>query len=272
MGHSAIESIAVRGTNIEVLRQGSGPSLLFLHPHLGLWKSQPFIDTLSEHFSVCAPSHPGFGASAVAASLTSVDDLSYFYLDLLEQWDARELLIVGASLGGWIALAIAVKDCRRIAHLVLLDSAGVHFGMPHEEDIADIFSMSEQEFASRAFSNAALGKKEYATMTDDELLLSARNREAAARYGWMPCLYDPRLKQKLHRVHSKTLVLWGDDDRITAVEYGRRLSSSLPHATFETIPSAGHFPHIEKPRETAQRIIAFAATERSGVSEELRPS
>jgi pimeloyl-ACP methyl ester carboxylesterase len=259
MGQPVIETVGVRGLNIEVVRHGSGPSLMFLHPHLGLWKSHPFIDALSESFSVCAPSHPGFGASAVSANITSVDDLSYFYLDLLEQWDARDVLLVGASLGGWIALAIAIKDCSRLANIVLIDSAGVHFGMPLDEDIADIFSMSEQEFASRAFSDAGVGKREFGTMTDAELLLSARNREAAARYGWMPCLYDPRLKQNLHRVHSNALVLWGENDRIASVDYGRQLSNALPQAVFESIPAAGHFPHIEKPRETAQRIITFAA-------------
>jgi pimeloyl-ACP methyl ester carboxylesterase len=54
-------------------------------------------------------------------------------------------------------------------------------------------------------------------------------------------------------------VLWGENDRIASVDYGRQLSNALPQAVFESIPAAGHFPHIEKPRETAQRIITFAA-------------
>lgn len=255
-----VQSTVVQGLSVEAVSRGAGPPLLFLHPHLGLWKAEPFIDALAKHFSVLAPSHPGFGNSNVNPSMTSVEDLAYFYLDLLDQWNLRSVTVVGSSLGGWIALALAIKDCHRIDKLVLLDSTGVHFGGADQEDIADVFSMSEQDFASRAFSDARLGKKDFASMTDAELLVSARNREAAARYAWMPPLYDPKLGQRLHRVRSPTLVLWGAQDRITAIDYGERLSAALPNAKFERIAQAGHFPHIERPDEVARRITAFGIT------------
>jgi pimeloyl-ACP methyl ester carboxylesterase len=260
MGQPTFETIEVRGLKIEILKKGSGPSLLFLHPHLGFWKSESFIEALAKRYSVIAPLHPGFGNSAVAPWLTTVDDLSYFYLDLLERLNLRDVTIVGASLGGWISLAVAIKDCERIDNLVLINSTGVHFRGAEEEDIGDIFSMSEQEFASRAFSQEAIGRKDYAAMTDGELLLSARNREAAARYAWMPCFYDPKLVQRLHRVRCRTLVLWGEDDRITSSGYGQRLGAALPNATYESISGAGHFPHIEKPAAAADRIFKFSSS------------
>ena len=70
----------------------------------------PVLDALARGGRVIAPSHPGFGASQLPKGMSTVDDLSYFYLDLLEQLDLDDVLVVGVGLGGWIAAEIAVKD------------------------------------------------------------------------------------------------------------------------------------------------------------------
>jgi len=55
--------------------------------------------------------------------MTTVDDLAYFYLDLLETLDLRDVVLVGVSFGGWLAAEIAVKSTERISHLVLADAS-----------------------------------------------------------------------------------------------------------------------------------------------------
>ena len=86
--------------------------MLFLHPHIGMHGAAAFVDALAQKSEVIAPSHPGFGRSAVTAEMTSVDDLSYYYLDLLDEFDLKGVTLVGASFGGWIAAAMAVKIGR----------------------------------------------------------------------------------------------------------------------------------------------------------------
>ena len=68
------------------------------------------LTELAKGGRVIAPSHPGFGTSQLPKGMTSVDDVSYFYLDLLEALDLHDVLVVGVGLGGWIAAEIAVKD------------------------------------------------------------------------------------------------------------------------------------------------------------------
>ncbi|MGY6126754.1 alpha/beta fold hydrolase (plasmid) [Paraburkholderia strydomiana] len=213
---------------------------------------------MSERFDVLAPSHPGFDHSAINADFDSVDDLAYFYLEFLEELDLSDVLIVGASFGGWIALEMAVKSTERIGKLVLIDSLGLKFGGPTEEDIADIFSMSDADFASLAFSDAQFAPRSGDELTDAELLTVATNREASARFGWLPCLYDPKLRQRLHRAKVHTLAIWGTDDRIAKPSYGRKLASALPRAEYTEIDDAGHFPHQERPAEVAQKVAAFS--------------
>src|SRR4051794_2853778 len=98
------------GTGIELVRRGAGRPLLFLHPHIGLHGAEALIRALASDAEVLAPSHPGFGASELPAHLTTVDDLAYFYLDVIEEMGLRDFTIVGASFGPWIALEMAIKN------------------------------------------------------------------------------------------------------------------------------------------------------------------
>jgi pimeloyl-ACP methyl ester carboxylesterase len=252
-----IGSLAVNGIRIEMIEQGHGRPVLFLHPEIGIAPAAPVLDRLAQRMRVLAPSHPGFGASEQPPSFTSVDDLAYFYLDLIEALDLRNTIVAGVSLGGWIAAAIAVKSCVRISHLVLANPVGIKAADRETREIADIFAMTEHEFAERAYFDPSAGKHDYRNMPEAEVLRVARNREATARYAWAPYMHDPKLRQRLHRIRVPTLLLWGMADRILSESYGRAYAAALAGARFEPIARAGHFPHIEQPEEFARAIFAF---------------
>ncbi len=61
----------------------------------------------------------------------------------------------------------------------------------------------------------------------------------------------------LSRVRHRTLLLWGDRDRIFPVAAGRRLAESLPHARLEILPRCGHVPPTERPVAFFRRVEAF---------------
>src|SRR5436309_13161898 len=103
----------IAGANVEILRRGKGRPVLFLHPHIGIHGSERFIELLAREARVIAPSHPGFGHSERPKGMSTVDDMSYFYLDLIEQLDLRDLVVVGASSGGRIAPRVATRHCER---------------------------------------------------------------------------------------------------------------------------------------------------------------
>jgi len=250
--------IMINGSRIELIDRGRGRPILFLHPHIGLDPCAPVLDLLADGGRLIAPSHPGFGHSERPAGVTTVDDLAYFYLDLMDALDLRDALVVGVSLGAWIAAAIAVKSTARMARLVLANPVGIKVGDRETRDILDIFAMQEGEFLDQAFADPAAGKRDYRAMTDDEVTVAARNREAAALYTWSPYMHDPKLKGRLHRIRIPTLVLWGSADRLVGEAYGRAFCAAVPGATFETLADAGHFSHIEQPKAFAARALAFA--------------
>jgi pimeloyl-ACP methyl ester carboxylesterase len=248
---------SINGIKIECVEKGRGRPLLFLHPGIGLDRNAPVLDRLAERARVIAPSHPGFGGSEQPPSFNSIDDLAYFYLDLLEELDLKDTAVVGVSIGAWIAAEMAVKSTARLSHLVLANAVGIKPGDRETRDIADIFAITEKEFNAIAYFDPKRAERDYSAMTDAELRLVARNREATARYAWSPYMHDPKLKRRLHRIRIPTLFLWGTGDRILSESYGRAYCAAIPGARFETIERAGHFAHVEQPDEFARRVFAF---------------
>jgi esterase/lipase len=107
----------MEGVAIEIAEQGGGPPLLLLHgghPSVRIGANDTIVELLSGDARVIAPTHPGFAAPA-PAHLTTVDDLAYLYLDLMDALDLHECTVVGLSLGGWIAAEMAVKSTARMS-------------------------------------------------------------------------------------------------------------------------------------------------------------
>ncbi len=256
-GQESAAALTVNGVRVEVVEKGHGRPLLFLHPGIGLDPKAPILDKLAERARVIAPSHPGFGGSEQPKAFTTVDDLAYFYLDLIDQLDLTDAVVVGVSLGAWIAAEIAIKSTARLSHLVLANAVGIKVGTRETRDIVDIFAITEPELNKLAYFDPTIAARDYPAMDEADVRVVARNREASARYGWSPYMHNPKLKGRLHRIRIPTLFLWGLADKILSEDYGRAYCAAIPGARFETIARAGHYPHIEQPDEFARRVFAF---------------
>ncbi|MGC1780075.1 MAG: alpha/beta hydrolase [Xanthobacteraceae bacterium] len=256
---TAAGSLVVAGTRIDLIERGAGPPLLFLHAENGIEPAAAAIGALALSAHVIAPTHPGFGRSELPAGMRTVDDLSYFYLDLLDHLDLRATIVVGVSLGAWIAAEIAVKSTARISRLVMANAVGVKVGDRETRDIADIFALTDKEYLDIVYADPQAGQRDYKALPDAEVLAVARAREATARFAWNPYFHNPRLKSRLHRINVPTLVLWGSHDRMLSEAYGRAYCAMIPGARFEPIDRAGHFPHQEQPKVFTERVLAFAA-------------
>ena len=255
---SEAQSVVVNGTRIDLIEHGAGRPLLFLHAENGIEPAAAAIDELARHAHVIAPTHPGYGRSELPKGMRSVDDLSYFYLDFLDQLDLRDLTVVGVSLGAWIAAQIAVKTTARLSRLVMANAVGVKVGERETRDIADIFALTEPEYLDIAYCDPNVGKRDYKALPDAEVLAAARAREATARFAWNPYFHNPRLKSRLHRIRIPTLFLWGSHDRMLSEAYGRAYCGMIAGARFEAIDRAGHFPDHEQPKIFAEKVLAFA--------------
>lgn len=251
-------TIEIGGVNIEMVRRSSsGRPLLFLHPGIGIAPDAPVLDRLAAGAQLIAPSHPGFGRSDQPPDMNTVDDLAYFYLDLLEALDFRDTILVGVSFGGWIAAEIAVKSTERIGHIVLADALGIKVSGRETADILDIFNAHPDDVARARWREPQRYAIDFDRMSDEEIARHARDRESLCLYGWHPYMHNPHLARWLHRIRVPTLVLWGAEDRIVAPAYGRAYAGLIPGARFAMIDGAGHHPEQEQPEAFAARLLAF---------------
>lgn len=251
--------VTISGIKTEILSRGRGRPLVFLHPEIGLSPKAPFLDHMAEGFRVVAPSLPGYGHTELPRGFSTVDDLAYFLLDLIEAQDLRDIVLVGAGIGGWVAAELATKTTERVGHLVLVNAAGIKTGDRLHRDMLDVFSLPQSELESLSYHDPAFARFDPKEASEDEVHVRLRNRESTVLFGWSPYMYNPKLAGRLHRIRVPTLVLWGASDRIAPAAYGRAYAERIPGARFELIENAGRFPHVEQPAALARQVGAFAA-------------
>jgi pimeloyl-ACP methyl ester carboxylesterase len=253
------EMMRFAGIEIEVRRGGTGPSLLLLHGGYGWWGWEPIHQRLAERFDVIAPSHPGFGRSPRVDGCDTIDDLAYFYLDLVNHLDTAPANVIGFGLGGWIAAEMAVRCPLALDRLVLVDSVGIKISGRETRDIADPFILNPDQQQAMLWHDPIKHQVPLPAPGLDPTLLEAmlRNQESALYYGWKPYMHNPKLRQRLHRISASTLAVWGEDDRIVAPDYGRAFADAIPGARFVSIPDAGHYPHREQVDPFVSAVVEF---------------
>jgi pimeloyl-ACP methyl ester carboxylesterase len=247
----------VHGIDLEVLRRGSGPPILVLHGFQNVDPRSPFVEQLARDAEIIAPSHPGFGASARPDGFETVYDLVRLYLGVIEALPYDKVSLLGLSFGGWLAAEIAVTCAHRLEKLVLVDALGIKISDRETPDILDVFNTSPDEVQWRSWHDPAKWAPDYNAMSDQEIIVRARNWDALCLYGWHPYMYNPQLKRWLGRIGVPTLVLWGESDRIVKPEYGRAMSALIPGARFAVIAGAGHHPEIERPEAFVAEVARF---------------
>jgi len=251
------ERLSVGDIELDVIRRGAGRPILLLHGMQNVNPQARFLDLLGQRAEIIAPSHPGFGHSARPADFDTVYDLVHLYLDVLDTLSYERMTLMGLSFGGWIAAELAVTCAHRIDRLVLVDALGIKISDRETPDILDVFNTSPQEVQRRSWHDPDIWSPDFDAMSDDELVMRARNWESLCRYGWHPYMYNPQLKRWLRRIAMPTLVLWGASDGIVQPSYGRAYSEFIPGSQFELIAQAGHHPEIEQPEVFAERVATF---------------
>lgn len=266
-------SLAIRDGqfDIDILEDGDGPPLLYLHGIGGLeWDA--FLERLASTHRVFAPRMPGFGDSTGSERLSDIHDLIYFYLDLLDALDLHDLPIVGHSLGGMVAAELAAVQPERFTSVILIAPLGLwdpahpvldFFSVPPAELAQAMYfdQESEQAKALAATPQARLPEVDPETEEGkaviDFYVERAKSMSTAAKYLWP--IPNKGLSKRLHRATQPTLLVWGDHDGICPPAYAADFTAILPNATLQLIPDAAHMVHVEQPAAVADLITGFAA-------------
>jgi pimeloyl-ACP methyl ester carboxylesterase len=230
-----------------------GTPFLLLHGGAGPASMQPFAALLAERpdTRVLAPIHPGFGPTARPAALDDVQGLAQLYATYLAELSLEDVVVIGNSVGGWVAAELALLAPERLSRVVLVDAVGVEAaGHP----VADLSGLSVPEIMALSFHDPAPFVRDPASLSDADRAALANNQTALAAYA--PQMTDPTLAARLAELQVPALVVWGESDGIVDVDYGRAYAEAIPGAGFEVLPNTGHVPQLENPKKLLSVIVA----------------
>ncbi|MFE2332808.1 alpha/beta fold hydrolase [Streptomyces coelicoflavus] len=248
---------------LPALQAGSPASrtALVLHGGGGPRTVAPLVDHLAATLHTFAPTHPGWEGTARPDSIASVARLAAAYLARLREHDERDVVLIGSSIGGWVALEMAVQAAADdrcagvIGAVVVIDGVGA---VVDGEPVADFFALDARGLAEAAWHHPERGYLDPARLTDGQRAIQQANgRTIAAVAG--RSMSDPTLLGRLGAVGIPALVVWGESDRIVTPAYGRAVARAIPGARFTEVPEAGHLPHLEAPDTTWAAMDPFLA-------------
>ena len=250
------QTITVSGRKIRLFRGGGGPPLLFLHDTFcPFW--MPFHESLSAHYEVFLPVHPGFAGSEEGfEDFTAIEDMVFHYLDLCEVLHLDRPVLIGASFGGWIAAEWAIRYSASLERLILIGALGLR--LP-EAPAADILSLDPAASRRVVFADpsSTLALEVISeTPKPDDMVSQILARQTLARFGWQ-FPDNPRLHRYLHRIKIPTLIIWGERDGFVPPAHGKAYLEAIAKAELVRVPHAGHLPHIEQPRTSYEAILSF---------------
>jgi len=261
------QDVEIDGLPIRYLAGGEGPSLVLLHgagDNALDW--QWVMPTLAATHRVYAPELPGSPDSARPAADYSPAFFERFVAAFVDALDIGRATFVGNSLGGLIALRLALSEPERAGALVLVDSAGLgravnpaftSVNVPGLGEAALPFWRTPVGAYQRAWGRTALlfahppGSVPREWVAEQcRLALSPGYLEAHLAVlrtqvgfgGQREVLVD-----QLPLLEIPTLVVWGAGDRVFPESQARVAAARLQEGSLAVVPDCGHMPHVECP-------------------------
>ncbi len=234
-------TIDVGARSTEVLSAGRGDPLVFLHGG-GILEGFDCFEPLAERFRLIAPLRPGYGATEADPPLNSRDEAADEVRGVLDALGIERIALVGHSLGGWLAATVAARHPDRVTELVLAAPWGMD--VPGHRG-ADMGSMSPPEILATLTNDPSIWEGRVPSGPDPEFE-AVRAREMQALMHYMPGPHDPELPRILPRISAPTLLLWGEEDKVTPAGHAPEWEKGIPHASLITFPATGHLLFHER--------------------------
>jgi pimeloyl-ACP methyl ester carboxylesterase len=269
--------ISVNGINTRYWQMGEhGTSVVLLHGGNGsieFWLYN--IATLAQHHRVYAVDMVGSGKSDRPDGSYSLNYQAEFLHGFMDALNIDSATLIGNSMGGGVALEFTRLYPDRVDKLVLVDSMG--FGreisvgirlitLPAIVDLLRPGRWMIPAMLRSNFYNRKLLPPEWIELRYPVFALPGRNqvilRIGKSNFnlaGVLPEVYQPIL-DSLATITQKTLIIWGEFDRIIPVKHAYIAAAGIPNSKLEIFPNCGHHPYLEYPDKFDRLVLDFLST------------
>jgi pimeloyl-ACP methyl ester carboxylesterase len=272
-------SKSLRGADIHYGVSGEGQPLLLI-PGLGLDRNyyRLGVPDLSKHLAVYAVDPRGIGESTKSPPPYTVEAWAEDFAELIPALGAGPMHVLGSSLGGAMALALAARAPALVKSLTIVGgfseldrAAELNFGLRMRlierlgmnQDVADYMGLWTM---TREFVNSDAG---FAQMRANQEIIKRNSAELYLAFvksvlAWGRCLPEQKgqakFTERLGAIKTPTLVIGSANDQLIPLALSELIAKGIPGARLTVMPDGGHIPFIEKPREVVKIVLDFIAT------------
>jgi pimeloyl-ACP methyl ester carboxylesterase len=271
-----LRRVELPGASVNYVEIGEGPPLVFVHGVSGCW--QNWLENLP-HFAAAghrcvALDLPGFGASPMPEWTIEMGAYGRLVRDFCEKLGLHGATLVGNSMGGLIAVEVALAAPEAFERLVLVSAAGIiNTWRPEERAVATAWAWRHFAplFADRGRQIVARPRLRQAVfqafvrfpnrLADDVLVEQIVNgmRRADGFEAALADLIHTDLRDRLASISMPTLIVWGLSDRVVPVAAGLSYHRRIPGSRLEIFERTGHVPQLERPLRFNGLLEEFVA-------------
>jgi pimeloyl-ACP methyl ester carboxylesterase len=275
-GH--LHSVAIDGSRVNYVDIGQGAPIVFVHGLSGCW--QNWLENMP-HFArthrVVALDLAGFGASEMPSWALSIEGYGRFVDTFLGEIGIEQAVLVGNSMGGFIAAETAISHPGRVEKLVLVDAAGgptLHSW--HQQragrNLVRLARLAEPLMAASLARRETMVRRPglrrlilYKVASHPDRLapeLCYEVASGAGKPGFLDALRAIAEYDYSHRVPEiacPTLIVWGADDEIVPVGDADEYERMIPDARKVIFEDTGHLPMLERPARFNRLLETFVA-------------
>lgn len=229
-----------------MFKGGSGPTVVLLHgagDQAGTWFR--VVPDLVKTYSVVVPDLAGHGKSAPRTGPINMDAVMQgLEAVLAAEASANKLILVGNSLGAWVAMLEARRHPERVGRIVAIDGGALKGSNEH----ARVLPRTREEARESVAQTRDATSAPIPDFVLDDIVRRAQSGSlarfaatAASMEAWV--LDETALAEIKVPIH----IVWGTSDRLMPLDYAQRMKGALPNAQLTTIEKCGHVPQVECP-------------------------
>jgi len=272
------QTVQIKGHTIFYIVKGEGKPLILIHGYgAGIWIWEKQIDLFSQFYRVYALDLIGHGFSDRPKIPYTPEAYIYFFKDFMDGVGIEKATLIGNSMGGGIAWAMATLFPDRVNRLLLIDCVPPNvLDQVRNESFRTLVAIKDIPFlpylviASR--SKRSIKRILQECVSDINLITPKvlnRQYQLSKIRGTTWVLYSTfknakeasKLKGYLSRIYQPALLLWGERDLIFPPSVGEDLHRTIRGSKFQVIEKSGHIPMWETPEEVNQAILSFLRNE-----------
>ncbi|MBW2147749.1 MAG: alpha/beta fold hydrolase [Deltaproteobacteria bacterium] len=251
---------------------GRGSKVILIHGLGGSWDNwKIIIPIISARHRVYALDLPGFGLSDRPEVSYSIPFMTQAVLAFMEKAGVEKADFVGHSMGGHVLMDLALKHPEKIQRMILLDAVGAQslweplrrltlLGLGLLEQNPEWLSpgwvkqLVETCFYKPNDESEEMVKFFMAALQRPEGQQLVRSFSNAAQG-----ILNYPLAHRLRQIRVKTLVVWGQNDRVVSLDHAVTLNREISGSQLRLIPRSGHIPQLERPERLARIMLEYFA-------------